>query len=156
MENDNDKQQMTESPIGVAELEAVKLRFEGYSYPEISLRIKEVCGQEFKEGTLRNWFYRGGKLYELYKDYVKSETEVRRAVSIDLFKAHLDDAVKTLFTLMAKSKSDMIKLLAAKEIINRELGEPKKVIQAEVSNPAREILEGAGLLNDGKEDTEDN
>lgn len=124
----------------------MRLKFEGYSYKEISTMIPDITLVIVKE-----WFRTGGKLREFYKAYARDEAAARREIALEFFKAHLDDAVKVLFKLMANSPSDMVKLLAAKEIINRELGEPKKVIQAEVNNPARDILEGAGLINDRTE-----
>lgn len=145
------------SPISEVDLEAIRLRFEGASNSQLSAILFDKFKLEVTPKTVGNWFCKGGRLHEFYKDYAKSEALVRQAVSLDLFRAHLDGAVKTLLDLMVKSKSDMIKYLAAKEIINRQLGEPKKVIQADVNNPAKEILEGAGiLLNDGGKDTETN
>lgn len=154
MVNDDQGQSGTESPIGELELEAIRLKFEGYNYPEIASRLQISLGRTVSDKTIKNWFYRSGKLYDFYNDYALKEAEIRRSTSLDLFRAHLDDAVRTLFTLMGKSKSDMIRLLAAKEIINRQLGEPKKVVAVEPNDPVQRLLDGIKIFEDDSNNKE--
>lgn len=147
--SDEKLQSVTVSPLGHHELEAMRLKFEGYTYPQIAEKLDNL----YKWESIRNWFARGGKLHEFYKAYAKTEAESRRQIAVDLYKAHLDKAVATLFHLMQHSKLDIVRLAAAKEIINRELGEPKKVIQTETSNPARDIIDEIKKRADERERT---
>lgn len=153
-ENKNlDEQGGTLSPLGEIELEACRLRFEGFTYEEMMKQLVGKFGERAPAvQTLRHWFMRGGKLYVFYDGYVEEEAAARRKQSIDVFKSYLKEAARSMVYLMKTSPSDMVKFLSAKEIINRQLGEPvRPVANLNVKNPAREILEDAGLIEKGND-----
>lgn len=136
--------------INEVELEACRLRFEGYTSKEISQSLGLMFGFDHAptSGLIRQWFMRGGKLDDYYRAYANEEAKIRKQEARDVFKAHLTGATRTLVFLMGKSESDMVRYLASKEIVNRELGEPvKPVANLNVNNPAREILQEAGLID---------
>lgn len=151
------KENGTLSPIGEIELEACRLRFEGYTYEKMAEKLLIFYGDRAPaEKTLTKWFYKSGKLYDFYVSYADSEAKARRSEVINIFRAHLSTATRTLVSLL-NSKMDMVKLAAAREIINRELGEPLKVVappDQKGANLAREILQEAGLLNDDRKQTD--
>lgn len=146
------------SPIGEMELEACRLKFEGYSWKEMREKMVILYGERAPaERTMKNWFWKGGRIYLFYKDFARQEANVRRSESTDIFRAHLKDAVRQLVTLMKTSSLDMVKLMAAKEIINREMGEPLKVVSDAGKDPATRILEELGITDkdDGESDKSD-
>lgn len=128
------------STLGKPELQAIEMKYEGFNYKEIA----EATETEYK--TVRVWFSRGGKLYEFYKAYAEEETKLRRAQTHDTFKAHLNNAVRVLVHVMNKSKLDVARVQAAKEIINRQLGEPLKVVAVD-DGKVNHILEAIKQLD---------
>lgn len=153
---DKNKQNKDESILSEIDFKAMELRFYGLTYEQIAEQLFGTYGANAPSAqVLRTKFSRKGILHSFYKDYVKEQIKIRREDSLNLFHAHLDKAVKVLLDIMGNAKQHTpSRVKAAIEIINRELGEPKKVIQAEISNPAREILEGAGIILDDGEKTE--
>jgi hypothetical protein len=154
----NDDKSGQISPLGAIELEACQMRFEGFSYAETAKVLIMRYGERAPaEGTLRNWFMKGGKVEPFYEAYADAEAKLRRRETKDVFRAHLKNAVRTLVELMTKSNNDGVKISAAKEVINRELGEPLK-ITADVGgkDPAVRILEELGIIEKhGGEDKQD-
>lgn len=140
----DNKPEPIESPLGEKEMLAIEMRFEGYTYKEIGAKI------EIHAGAIAKWFMNGGKLYEFYQSYAKEEADIRRKASHDMFKAHLGNAVRTLVQVMQTSKIDIARIAAAKEVINRQLGEPVKVIATD-GDKVNEYLEAINKFKDGKE-----
>lgn len=145
-ETDKDRQV---SPIGEIELEAMRMRFEAYTSAEMSRILTQRFGDRAPSaGVIRGWFCRGGKLVSLYDEYVRTEGAYRRNEARAAFKAHIKNAVRVLLQIMNdKDGHTPSRVRAAEDVINRELGEPvRPVANLNVKNPAREILEDAGLI----------
>lgn len=128
------------SPLGEKELLAIEMKFDGFNYKEIATKI------DASYGVVRQWFMTGGKLRAFYDAYVEEESKARRKTADDIFKAHLNTAVRTLVDVMTRSKLDIARIAAAKEIINRQLGEPLKVIASD-NGKVTEYLEAIRLAN---------
>jgi hypothetical protein len=138
------------SPLGEIELEACRLRFEGYSSTEIETNLARHYGDRGpKAKTVRSWFSRGGKLCEFYKSYAEEEVRVRHTVAQQIFQAHVKNAARTMIQIMLDpTRPSMARFRVAKYIIDRELGPPPKApVGSECKNPAREILEELELIN---------
>jgi hypothetical protein len=153
MEKEEKKENIGESrslsTLGIVELEAMRLKFDGYNAQEIEKTLKQQYGNRVPTWwTIKNWFSTGrqGKLRIWYEDYVKKESEVRHQEAKDMFRAHLKNAIRTLVKLMNESPNDSVRISAAREIINRELGEPVKVIANTEKDPAQRILEELGVI----------
>jgi hypothetical protein len=151
MENEDKKDKKghggTISALGIVELEAMRLRFEGYYPKEIEQTLKQLYGDRVPTWwTIRNWFTTGGKLKEWYEDYVTRESKIRQQEAKEMFRAHLKNAIRELVRLMNNSPTDSVRIAAAREIINRELGEPVKVIANTEKDPAQRILEELGVI----------
>ena len=152
---DNKDKQL--SQIGEMELTAIEMKFDGHNYKEIWERLKIKYNEHAPEyQTIRAWLMNNGKLYHFYNDFVKEQSEIRKKEAITTFKAHLNTAVRVLVSIATNENAqESARVNACKEIINRELGEPLKRAQVEETNPAREILERAGLLTFNEEDEEE-
>ncbi len=125
------------------DMRAIEMKYEGYNMKEISVTL------DVPHITVRSWFYAGGRLHQAYIDYAKEETELRRKTAHDIFKAHVPDAVRTLVSVMSKSKLDIARVQAAKEIINRQMGEPLKIIATDEGR-VNEYLEAINQFRDAK------
>lgn len=136
--------------IDEVDQEAIRLRFEGYTYAKMRELLLELFGPDRTPTilTMRGWFYKHGRLYDFYNAYAKHETKTRRKEAMDILRAHLGNASRTLVGLMDPKTSDMVRLLASKEVINRLLGEPvKPIANLNTKDPATRILEDMGLLD---------
>ncbi len=127
--------------IGLQDLNAVKMRFEGVSMKDISDKI----GVPYF--TIRHWFSKGGRLEEYYKEYCKTQTDLLVKQARDLLKKNVKNASITLIKLL-KSDSDKIRLAAADKIISREMGEPLKRIADEGDDTVKRILKEAGVIKE--------
>ena len=65
---------------------AIELRYEGKTYSEISMLLSQKFKFDFKEGTVRKWFQRGGMLELMYLDYARKENDRRRQVIVEELK----------------------------------------------------------------------
>lgn len=144
------------SPLGEVELEACRLHFEGYSSNEIEkIFLKMFPDYNPKASTIRGWFSPKGKLAEFYKEYAKTEGDVRRSEARDAFRAHLKSAVRVLLAIMNDpTEQAPSRVAAARMIIDRELGEPIKPLLPLAKDPAERILEEMGIIAK-KNDTTD-
>lgn len=140
---DNNNQQIDEA-LSEADLDAIELKFEGASLKQIAEKLG-VAHQ-----TVRAWFMTGGRLQEAYFKYATDEAKRRRAQATDTFNAHLNNAVMTLVAIMSKSKMDIARVQAAKEVINRLMGEPLKVISTD-DQKVNEYLEALNKQEDEEE-----
>jgi hypothetical protein len=148
-EEKKDKQGQTGtiSTLGIVELEAMRLKFEGYFPKEIEKTLKEQYGDRVPTWwTIRNWFTTGGKLKEWYHDYVERESKIRQEEAREMFRAHIKNAICELVRLLNNSPMDTVRIAAAREIINRELGEPVKPTVIIEKDPAQRILEELGVI----------
>ena len=143
-----------ESPLGQIELEAMRMWFEGYTSMEIEKSLHLRFGDAgVKADTVRRWFATGGKLHEIYKEYAESEARYRQEETRNAFRAHVKNAVRVLVQIMNDpAQHTPSRVRAAEDIINRELGEPLKVIAPPKDKGlVNEILREAGLLSDGND-----
>lgn len=137
------------SPFGEIELEACRLRFEGHTSAELEIVLARRYGDRGpKAKTIRNWFARGGRLYDFNKSYVEEETQGRHTLAQQVFSAHVKNAARTIVLLMNDpNQPAMIRFRTAQYIINRELGLPTKAVPVtETKDPATRILERMGLI----------
>lgn len=126
------------------DLRAIEMKYEGYTYKQIA----EETG--WTHQYVRLLFYKGGRLTEYYAIYASEENEIRRTEARTMFKAHVPNAVRTLVQIMNKSKFDTARVQAAKEVINREMGEPVKVILNVDEVKVNEYLEAAVKLDNNE------
>jgi hypothetical protein len=138
----DNKVQITNQPDEL-ELQAIEMRYEGYSIKEIAELLK------LNYGYLRKCFAVKGKLYEHYVNYAKEEKEIRRKQAHDTFSANLNEAVRVLVQIAKKSRVDVARVQAAKEIINRQLGEPLKVVAVDEMK-VNEYLQAINMYRDEK------
>ena len=150
MQTDKNIEEQMLSSLGKQELDAIEMKYEGYNHKEIADSIK------MSHQAVRNWFMNGGKLYDFYIAYAKEESKKRKAEAHDTFKAHLNNAVRVLVAVMNKSKLDVARVQAAKEIINRQLGEPVKTIAVTDETKVNEYLAAALLLSKQNENISTN
>jgi hypothetical protein len=139
----NDNSNDIPSVLGQEEMTAMEMKYEGFNCKEIAEKLG------MNHGSVRGWFARGGKLYEYYIAYATEESELRKKEAHDTFKAHLNNAVRTLVSVMNKSRLDIARVAAAKEIINRQMGEPLKVIATDEGR-VNEYLEAINKYKDAK------
>ncbi len=127
---------------------AIELRFEGYPYSEIQKTLAKEYPTEIIPhfNTIKSWFRTGGKLASNYFEYAKVEGDFRHKHTQDIFKAHVTTAIQTMVQLLG-SPSHMVRMLAAKEILNRQLGEPVKPVLNVSEEKVNEFLEAASRFN---------
>jgi hypothetical protein len=145
------------SPLGEVELEVMRMWFEAYTSGEIEKALKIRFGERGPSANMvRAWLCRGGKLCEFYKEYAKTEGEYRNKETRQAFRAHIKNAARVLVQIMNDPLQPApSRVKAAEDIINRELGEPIKVVANLEKNPAREILEELGVIDkDSKQNDE--
>jgi len=123
------------------EIKAIEMRFKGVPMKEIA----KIVGVAYP--TVRGWFMRGGRLHEHYMNYLKDQQDLRLEESKKILRMNLKNATVVLANSL-KSLDEKIKLAAAKEIINRELGEPIKRITDETDDVVSRILKEVGVLKD--------
>lgn len=132
------------------QMAAMTLRFEGFRYSEINRMLKEQGYNAVPSvQTLRHWFMKGGLLETYYDAYCESEGAIRRREAADIRKARLSDTYRTLVQLMTSARSEMVRLLAAKELADREegkavdrmVGSLEIVTTADLAQRARAIIE---------------
>jgi len=95
--------------------EAIRLKYEGETYPLIAKKIKVPLD------TIRRWFVDGGLLREEYEEYRDEENQKRRELADAILKKNINTAAEILVGLMGSDK-DEIKFKSAVAIIEREFG----------------------------------
>ncbi len=104
------------------DLTAIKMRFEGKS----SLEIGQVL--RCSAGTVDNWFSAKGRLQNEYRNFSVNAIRLIAEESIDdLVKNSQKSA--NVFVGLLESGNDYIRMKAAKEILDRAVGEPKKPME---------------------------
>jgi hypothetical protein len=147
----SNQHESTVSPLGAMELEACRLKFEGYNAKEISAKLTVEFGERAPAWqTVRTWFMKGGKLYDWYKSYTTDEAKARQDETLEMYRAHLKNAMREVIRLMNQSTADSVRLQAACKIIDRQLGEIPKTIQIG-KDPATRILEELCIIGDDED-----
>jgi len=118
-------------PLKAYEQRAIQLKYEGASYDGISKTLLEEFKVERTPKAIADWFTKDGRLRGEYERYAEKENEIRRQEAITLFRANLKRAVLLLVSKLGSS-DERIQIDAAKEIINRELGKAKEIMEAEL------------------------
>lgn len=144
--------------VNAGQLEAMQLRFEGYSANEISQRLKNV-GYDVPQTTIEYWFRKTGPLHEIYREWVEEEKFVRLEQARDMYSAHADKSMRVLLALMT-DPNPMIRLMSAREVQTRLFGDPKKRTFAEkdsndADNAVVKILKEYKVLEENGEFTGD-
>jgi transposase len=103
---------------------AIEMKYDGESYETIAKSLKVAVA------TVKDWFWKGGILYDHYQEYSDLLNETKTEVAKETISKNLDIAAQMIVGLMGSDK-DEIKFKAAKEILDRELGKPKETIQHE-------------------------
>ncbi len=103
---------------------AIEMKYDGESYETIAKFLKVAVA------TVKDWFWKGGILYDHYQEYSDLLNETKTEVAKETISKNLDIAAQMIVGLMGSDK-DEIKFKAAKEILDRELGKPKETIQHE-------------------------
>lgn len=113
------------------EFRAFELKYAGKTYPE----IEEVEGIPLQ--TLKEWFRTGGKLKEPYDFYVSEQNKMRREEAKKIIRQNINNAANVLANSLL-SKDEKIRLKAAIELLNRELGQlPKQ--EENIDSPEEKV-----------------
>jgi hypothetical protein len=102
--------------------EAIRLKYNGESYPVIARKLKTPVS------TVEKWFAFGGLLKEEYETYRDTQNEVKKNQAEWIMHKSVETAASMLVALMG-SVDDNVKFRACKEILDRELGSPKETIE---------------------------
>lgn len=146
------------SPLSEVDIALVELRYEGHSYPEMIKAIQErfPLSKVQTYGALRQLFCKNGRLHAYYSAFALEQNKARIREAHGMFKAHSKNAVRTLVQVMNKSKLDVARVQAAKELLVRSLGEAPKIIINPQGDPADALLKKMGIIDDdGGETGED-
>jgi transposase len=102
--------------------EAVRLKYNGESYPVIAKKLKVSVY------TVEGWFAFGGLLKEEYDKFRDEQNEIRKDQALWILQKNVETAATMLVALMG-SADDGVKFRASKEILDRELGSPKETVE---------------------------
>ncbi len=102
--------------------EAIRLKYNGESYPVIARKIQTPVS------TVEKWFTFGGLLKDEYEKYRDEQNENRKLQAQWIMQKSVETAASMLVALMG-SPDDGVKFRACKEILDRELGSPKETIE---------------------------
>ena len=102
--------------------EAVRLKYNGESYPVIAKKLKVSVY------TVEGWFAFGGLLKEEYDKFRDEQNEIRKDQALWVLQKNVETAATMLVALMG-SADDGVKFRASKEILDRELGSPKETVE---------------------------
>ena len=102
--------------------EAVRLKYNGESYPVIAKKLKVSAY------TVEGWFAFGGLLKEEYDKFRDEQNEIRKDQALWVLQKNVETAATMLVALMG-SADDGVKFRASKEILDRELGSPKETVE---------------------------
>lgn len=126
------------------ELKVFELKYAGKTYPEI----------EKEEGipiqTLKEWFRADGRLKEPYDSYVSEQNKMRREEAKKIIRQNINNAAKVLANSLL-SENEKIRLQAAIELLNRELGrQPKQ--EENIDSPAEKVKRTLALIKESVSD----
>ena len=94
---------------------AMMMRYEGKTHAEIA----KVLGLSLQ--AIDRWFMTGGRLQTVYQKYALERNQEIRDETSKILKKHLSEAAQAIVDVM-NSKNPSLKLAAAKELLDRELG----------------------------------
>ena len=136
------------------ERKAIEMRADGYTYGDIVAEVAKM-GKGVKEETLRGYFYHAGKL----KPALELWREIRGIEAMAEARLELKQAVKlaviTLLALMRTRQSGAVRLGAAKEVLDRNLGKSKQSMELSgegFSRDAEKLEKIIGILTEGEGD----
>lgn len=139
------------------ERKAIEMRADGFTYPEIIAELRKIDAGINKDQTLREYFYHAGKLrapldlWRKIKGYeAMSEAKEQLATAVSI-------AAKTLVALMGVGKTGAVRLGAAREVLDRNLGKPKQQLDLGgegFSKDAEKLEQIIGILTKDDEPNE--
>jgi len=115
---------------------AFQLKYEGKKSSDIAK------GTGYTEQTIAVYLKPTGKWYPEYLKYENECNEELKKDAIRTLKRNIRNAVSTLVNLMRPLQDPNVRLRAAKEIINRELGESLKKLDITTAGKPIPILSG--------------
>lgn len=104
--------------VNAKQYKAIELKYEGESYQAIGKAIRVPLD------TIKGWFESGGILSQYYENYTTNMNNLRKKTAERSLVRNVVTASTMLVALMGSEK-DEIKFRAAKEILDRVIGEPK-------------------------------
>ena len=107
------------------ELLAIREHYRGLPYQEIAEKIEERCRVTIKPATLRMWFYKNGRLNDVYGEYQEQMAKIEERATNDFIRGNLMAAAKTLMRVM-QGKGGFAQVAAAKVFLDRGLGRVAK------------------------------
>jgi hypothetical protein len=116
------EQNRTKELMPLKYFDAIRMRFGGYTYAEISKKV------DLKEGYLRQLFCKGGVLHDTYQDYAEKEREYRQEHTKEIFNAHVESVARR-FVQIVNTGKEMSAIIAGKEILDRTIGKVQDKIE---------------------------
>lgn len=104
--------------VNAKQYKAIELKYEGESYQAIAKAIHAPLD------TIKGWFESDGVLAQYYENYTKNMNALRKKTAECSLVRNVATASSMLIALMGSEK-DEIKFRAAKEILDRVIGEPQ-------------------------------
>ncbi|MBI1999481.1 MAG: hypothetical protein HYS74_02425 [Parcubacteria group bacterium] len=108
--------------INAKQYKAIELKYEGEGYQTIAKTIRVPLD------TIKGWFESGGILAESYENYTTNMNELREKAAAGVLMRNVATASNMMVALMGSEK-DEIKFRAAKEILDRVIGEPQPPVE---------------------------
>lgn len=102
---------------------AFQLKYEGNKNPEIAQQTR------YSIKTIETYLAPKGKWYPEYEEFEQENNEIMKQEALKMAKRNIRNAMATIINLMSPSEDPAVRLKAAKEIINRELGEALKKVE---------------------------
>lgn len=126
------------------EIRFIELRNEGFGYNEIRDFLNKEFSREKKNWKtneiLRNLIYRKGRLNEAYLIYGEVIAEESFNIGKQIIKNAHQRATQTIVSLMQLKYPDHIRLSAAKEILDRNIGKANQIPEIQENNDDLEEL----------------
>lgn len=111
---------------------AIQKRYEGWTYPRIIDEMKKRFDVDVAESTVRWWFYKGGPLATIYREYADKMTTIEIETARDFIKGNVLTSAKVLARVMAGGGS-MAQVAAAREFLDRGLGKTEETVNTKLS-----------------------
>lgn len=134
---------------------AIKQRYKGIPYKEITTKIGEIYGVYLGNSTVRCWFWKNGVLQQQYREYADLMIQLEFEECRDFIRGNVSKAAKTLARVMS-GDGNAAMVMAAKEFLDRGLGKVKEEVEHSggiVVAPLRDLLEAyeTGQLDNTKD-----
>lgn len=121
------------SLIPAYEFFAVQKRYEGLSYNNISQEIEKIYNIHVPPGTIKWWFYKGGRLAPFYREYADTMVAMEIEEVQDFIRGNVSKAAKVLAGVMQGS-GGMAQVAAANAFLDRGLGKSTENINQTVKH----------------------